>query len=263
MESSNQKNNDNNSVSEEELPDDEEIWDDLGPVQVEMINDFTMKVDFDTSLESFFFIAAIFSVLAFLGLLFKTIADPNLWKLTVLAFAAAVFFYYANKKTDNYYIFDKLKRNVYFHRSIFFFRIDKKVCSFKEIFCITQHSKRIDGRGGPRWIYNLAVLLKDGTFIDVSDSDDFNCKSFKTYGKKISQWLETIYISGKKNFEIDFKTKPITSKNDIVYISSEELALKASAKRKRQTLIVLIIIVCIITAIYAVVKYDLISKFLN
>jgi hypothetical protein len=186
--------------------------------KIEQIQGFNLKVDCNTPLENFFFSMGLVFLFLFIFAFICAFFLPLLWLPIWFLLLAAILFFLFKKFTDNYYILNRLDRIIIFHRSFMGLKYDSRLCSFDDVFCIIPNGRRMSSKSGSWWEYYLAILLKSGRFIRISDSQRVaGINIFNEAGNQVAEWLGVRYIPGRENTKVKVKNKPITSTEDLEY----------------------------------------------
>ena len=158
-----------------------------------------IKVDLRTPLDLTFFWLAGLSVVA---IVFAFIFSPGekfdqQWQAVMavagicLVFSIAFYF-----NTDNYYIFDLVSREMFYHFRFFFFTKVDFVARFEDIHAVT-FSGRIDsGDQDESYAYRVMCVLHTGQTLYLSDETDEDLGGHDKIARKISAITGADYLMG-------------------------------------------------------------------
>jgi hypothetical protein len=186
----------------------------------EKINEYRLKIDIITPLEYFFLWMIVLSVIMFCVFIFKDDTRPLLW-VPLVTGAISTFLY---KKTDNFYIIDTSKQKIIYHFFFLGFTREKEKYSFNDVFCVMPNTKREHRKSGSRWLNYLTILMKDGTFLRISDgSREYNSKENSKNGLDIAALIPVPYNEIGKSVQMRIKNRPVRSMDDLVAVSARKL----------------------------------------
>ncbi len=206
---------------------DEDFFGEVIPdLSLEHTGDGFIKVDFDTSLERFYWIVGLLGVVFTLFVGIITLVDVKwdtvveYWYLFSIPPFTIVFSYLAGKNTDNYYLLDLYKGKILFSRNIFFYHKKSLVAQFSDIFAVTLQGKVESDKYESWWEYFGVVVLRNGNLIRISDSSTDELLSVnEPLIKGLAKALDANYIEPVLETTIKIKTKSVTSESDFIRVT--------------------------------------------
>jgi len=177
--------------------------DDLKNIQVKAeINSDTfhkIKVDLRTPLESAFWWLTVLSAASIAGAWALSSGEkfaqqwPSIVAVSVLGQIVFGSLYF---NTDNYYIFDLVSREMFYHFRFFFFTKVDFVARFEDIHAVT-FSGRIDsGDQDESYAYRVMCVLHTGQTLYLSDETDEDLEGHDKIARKISAITGADYLMG-------------------------------------------------------------------
>jgi len=128
------------------------------------------------------------------------------------------------KLTDNYYIIDSLRKKILFHFSFSGFTRETEKYSFDDVFCVMPNTIREHSRSRSWWSNYLTLLMKDGTFLRISDeSTQYNSEDLVTTGKEMAAMISVPYHETARSVQMRVKNRPVLSMEDLVSIPAKKV----------------------------------------
>jgi len=188
-------------------------------IDINSIDNSIIKADIVTPSESILFYTAVLLLSSTLLFINAAGKNPEFLKPVFVLVAAAAILGLVRKNTDNYYVFNTSKRSIELSIRCFNFKRRKHICSFNDIFCVILNPGRQSyGRRYEHvWVYSLALLLKNGSLINISEYGFYTGSPFIAVGQNIAEKLGVPFIAGRGDHFIKIKNRPVKSENDIGY----------------------------------------------
>ena len=204
--------------------------------EIDEENPYRLKMDCTTALESFFLIAGILMLFFFITGIVIALQENEFWPVTWGMLILSLVFFVCRRLTDNYYVLDKQEQLVCMHRSFAGIQTESPVCEFSGVFAVMPVAKMVSSKSGTYWMYHLAILLRSGRFIRLSDASTIvEPELFTEPGKEIAAWLGVPFIPGRVKEQVKISGKPVENESCIEYITEKQL-------RKQNLKLVLIIV---------------------
>lgn len=183
--------------SPQEMP--EEGWqkktEDNGPE--EYLVPSRLKLDLDTPLEKFLFVAAVIGAIIILGGIggyFEDGATDMVKGLLAIGTITTVGFGFLYHKTDNFYILDCDRKALLYHFKFFNFEKVSTFANFSQIHAVTVQGVRESSKHRSWWEYRVEIVLESGKVFPLADFTENSFEKNMLTAAKIAELTGASFV---------------------------------------------------------------------